>query len=1011
LIKVHEESKTSHEAPRAYTYPLVSEDMLQLLQEVSDHNRSYFKHKLAFAILLKFYEREGRPLLNSDLIPLDLLTSLSVQLDCDIEDCESFDWEGRTAKRFRQKIRAFLGYRTATLSDVQGLTTHLIQRIADDGLTLSQCRVEADIYLKIQKLEPFKSDVTDTRVKLAYHHFEKGFFKVISAALSSHSRTTLDQLIDSDDGLPVVQKSEVLYLRHIKQETKGSRKNNVGFEIKKLQRLRSLELPKDLFKGFSHKLIKKYFLRIGGEIPSDLKSHSESIRLSTLAAFCHHRSHQITDTLVDQFKQMIHRVRTKSETSLKDSILKSVKRVDGKFDILYSLAELSLGSPEGKIEEVIYPKVSASTLKNLVKELKHRGNWYTYNVNKNMYASYAHSARSVLFSILDMLDFKSQNPAQTLVLKSLSLIKKYKDSPDKYFPSSEDVPVEGLISDSWSALVSIENEDGKTLINRFNYEMAIFEVLSSKLTFKDVWVDGAYRYRDPDSDVPVDFYENKETYFKELDLPLNPDDFIKPLQEKLTLKLQNLNDTLPFNTKIKILKRKNKSHIKVSPSEPQEEPMNLILLKNEIHKRWPIVNLLDLLKETNDRTNFTQHFKTIAANQKLPNETLSKRLLLCLCALGNNTGLKRMSASNGDENYSDLCYIKRRFINAENIRNALVDIINATIDIRDPKIWGIASTGCACDSKQLGSWMGNIMSSWHPRYKDYGVMVYWHVDTNSLCIYSQLKNCTSSEVASMLEGVLRHSTKMNMTKTYTDTHGQSTLGFAFSELLKVDLLPRIKRIHVQKLHVAFPGDKKKYPHLKDILESPINWDLIREQYDEIVKYTAALKKGTAETDVLLKRFSKDNYEHPTYQALMELGKANKSIFLCRYLAEEELRIEINASLNIVERVNGVVDFLFFGKLGEVSTNNTVDQENTILSLQLLQVCLVYINTLMIQEVLKDPVWKDKFTPEDWRALTPLIHAHINPYGLFPLDMSKSLDIEKSEIKPQENDNDIYQNAA
>lgn len=708
---------------------------------------------------------------------------------------------------------------------------------------------------------------------------------------------------------------------------------------------------------------------------------------------------------------MIHRARASSETSLKDSILKSVKRVEGKFDILYALAELSLESPEGKIEDVIYPKVSASTLNNLVKELKHKGNWYTYNVNKNMHASYAHSARSVLFAILDMLEFTSQNPAQMPILNALSFIKKYKDSPKKCFPSSEDIPLEGLISDAWTPLVSIDTEDGKPLINRLHYEMAIFEVLISKLIVKDVWVEGAYRYRDPDSDVPADFYENKETYFKELGLPLNPDDFIKPLQEEMTQKLQYLNDDLPFNTKIKILKRKNKSHIKVSPSEPQEESTNLMLLKNEIHKRWPSVNLLDLLKETNDRTNFTQHFKTIATNQKLTHETLSKRLLLCLCALGNNTGLKRMSASNGDENYSDLCYIKRRFINAENIRNALVDIINATIDIRDPKIWGVASTGCACDSKQLGSWMGNIMSSWHPRYKDYGVMVYWHVDTNSLCIYSQIKNCTSSEVASMLEGVLRHSTKMNMNKTYTDTHGQSTLGFAFSELLKVDLLPRIKRIHAQKLHVAFPGDKKKYPHLKDILDSPINWDLIREQYDEIVKYTAALKKGTAETDVLLKRFSKDNYEHPTYQALMELGKANKTIFLCRYLADEDLRIEINESLNIVERVNGIVDFLFFGKLGEVSTNNTADQAITILSLQLLQVCLVYINTLMIQEVLKNPTLKSKFTPEDWRALTPLIHAHINPYGLFPLDMSKSLDIENSKMKPPENDNDLHQNAA
>ena len=62
-------------------------------------------------------------------------------------------------------------------------------------------------------------------------------------------------------------------------------------------------------------------------------------------------------------------------------------------------------------------------------------------------------------------------------------------------------------------------------------------------------------------------------------------------------------------------------------------------------------------------------------------------------------------------------------------------------------------------------------------------------------------------------------------------------------------------------------------------------------------------------------------------------------------------------------------------------------------------------------VLKNPTLKSKFTPEDWRALTPLIHAHINPYGLFPLDMSKSLDIENSKMKPPENDNDLHQNAA
>jgi hypothetical protein len=62
----------------------------------------------------------------------------------------------------------------------------------------------------------------------------------------------------------------------------------------------------------------------------------------------------------------------------------------------------------------------------------------------------------------------------------------------------------------------------------------------------------------------------------------------------------------------------------------------------------------------------------------------------------------------------------------------------------------------------------------------------------------------------------------------------------------------------------------------------------------------------------------------------------------------------------------------------------------VLSLHLLQACLVYINTLMIQEVLAAPKWLQRMTPEDFRALTPLLYAHINPYGLFELDMAKRL---------------------
>jgi hypothetical protein len=54
--------------------------------------------------------------------------------------------------------------------------------------------------------------------------------------------------------------------------------------------------------------------------------------------------------------------------------------------------------------------------------------------------------------------------------------------------------------------------------------------------------------------------------------------------------------------------------------------------------------------------------------------------------------------------------------------------------------------------------------------------------------------------------------------------------------------------------------------------------LIRQQYDQMIKYATALRLGTAETEVILKRFNRSNLIHPTYQALSELGKAVKTIF-------------------------------------------------------------------------------------------------------------------------------------
>ena len=171
---------------------------------------------------------------------------------------------------------------------------------------------------------------------------------------------------------------------------------------------------------------------------------------------------------------------------------------------------------------------------------------------------------------------------------------------------------------------------------------------------------------------------------------------------------------------------------------------------------------------------------------------------------------------------------------------------------------------------------------------------------------------------------------------------KSVLGFAVSYLLVFDLLPRFKGINTQKLCGVTSDDKNIYPNIAKIIKGTINWKLIEENYDEVLKYIVALKLGIIEPSVLVKRFSKENYTHPLYKAFIEIGKANRTIFLCNYLESEELRIEINKGLNVVERLNNVMDFIFYGKLGELKTNKTDEQELSVLCLHLLQACMVYI---------------------------------------------------------------------
>ncbi|SMF80417.1 Tn3 family transposase [Pseudobacteriovorax antillogorgiicola] len=931
--------------------------------------------KLGFSILLKFLQLRGYFPQDHHDVPLEVVSNIADQLDINGKLFKKYDIGSRSCRNHKAQIKKFLGFRDITKPDYTALNKWLCKELSFEH-GINDFVSEANNRLLKLKIVASNQDQIIRTAKSSLNSCEDAFFNKIHRKIPKRSKSAIDEILSANSELSLTE---------IKSDPGKVGIESLIKESKKLAVLREIDLPDSLFtQSISKKHLIKLKRRLSSESLHEITRHPPNIKYSLFAAFTHVRIQEITDGLVDLLIQIIHKIGARAENKVTKELVRDFKKVRNKDSIFCRVAEAAVSNPKGKVEQVIFPVANENVLKDIVKELKATGPFYRYKVQNVMRASYVHHYRKMVPVILDCLDFCSNNSRHKPVIDGIELIKIYQDSTKQMYSDSDDVPINGVVKNEWMSFVLQGNR-----INRANYELALLDSLRSRLRCKEIWVPGSFKYCNPDEDLPQDFHKKRVAYFDKLKLDLDPKVFVKDLENQMRSSLTKLNQQMPNNDSVKIHNKKG-GWISVSPLVAQEEPPNILNLKRDVMANWPMTNLLDILKETELRVGFTEKFETVGVRERMGKETLQRRLLLSLFGLGTNMGLKRVCTTTSMENFQDLSYIKKKFINRDNLRNAISSVANAIFDIRMADIWGEGSTACASDSKKFGSWDQNLMTEWHIRYGGRGVMIYWHVEKKSTCIYSQLKACSSSEVASMIEGILKHNTAMEIDKNYVDSHGQSEVAFAFCHLLGFKLMPRLKAINRQKLYLPGTGESGNYKNLKEVLTRPIRWDLIVNQYDEMIKHIAALKLGFADAETILKRFTRNNLKHPTYLAFCELGKAIKTIFLCEYLGSMELRREINEGLNVVENWNSANGFLFFGKNSEIASNCIADQEISILALHLLQISMVYVNTIMIQQVLATPQWNDIMTKEDYRALTPLIYTHINPYGSFHLDMGKRI---------------------
>ena len=725
-----------------------------------------------FAILFLFFKNHQRfPEQNDQVILEEILTCLSKALTIPstdpLERLETFlDHNQRTVRRFKQEIRSFFGFRLAAGSDKVAFFDYCQTYIFPYAPKSEQAFEQAYSYFKEQTLEPYSKQQIERFLKEAHHHFEQRLFKDLTNSLSETLKKQLDQLVFCTDEVSL--DSEVIGVKPKSQQPSSNQSeaskpinfmdlkdchvhlkmSSIVWFVQKYNFLKDLKLPADLeHKGCSRKLLMRYYERILTEKPSSIARYKPDKRYAYLAIFCYIRQQLSSDTLADLLLEMLKRIMRKATNQIDKNIKSDAKGVSGKMGLLLLLAKKSIDHPNGVIEDVIYPTISKEVLDNIVEDLETDKGWYQLLVKTKALSLYKHSNRSIVWLLVEALDFDT-NLKLKPHLKALRLLKKLKkiETTPKGILIKKRLYsanlLKSLIPKEWLSLViqHYPNDSQKVSLNWYELELALLSVLQTELEIKNIWMKDSFRYRDPKKDLPLDFDENKDFYFNLLKLPKDPKDFIKSLKKRLEASLQGLNETILSNVKVKIKKRPKKGAIRLTPFDPQKEPTNLDSLKITIANNWPQIQLIDVMKETAHRVGFLDKFQAVTSRESIPKEKLHKRLLLCLFGIGTNTGLKRMSSLSGvGETYDDLLYVKKRYISTESVRSAIQDVTDALLTIRDPKIWKHGTTIGASDSTKISVWDQNLMAQWQKRYGGRGVMIYWHVK-EGLCHSFKPKN-------------------------------------------------------------------------------------------------------------------------------------------------------------------------------------------------------------------------------------------------------------------------------
>lgn len=305
-----------------------------------------------------------------------------------------------------------------------------------------------------------------------------------------------------------------------------------------------------------------------------------------------------------------------------------------------------------------------------------------------------------------------------------------------------------------------------------------------------------------------------------------------------------------------------------------------------------------------------------------------------------------------------------------------------------PKRWGPGDSA-SVDGTFWDMYSQNLLAAHHIRYGRYGGVGYYHVSDQYIALFSNFISSAVYESVYLLDGIVENDSDIKINKVYGNSWAQSEVLFGLAFLMCIAIMPRIKRFKHLRYYKADPNNF--YEHIQKIFtEKPIDWELIRTHYYDMLRVVISIQKGKVKSSTILRRLCSKSRKNKLYYAFRELGRVVRTEFLLNYIHDPELRRTIQAATCKSEEFIEFIAWVRFGGGGVIADNLRFSQRKITKFNHLLAYILIF-HTVVHQTKAVNKLRQNgmKIPDEVLTGFSPYWRDHLNRFGMFTLDMGRN----------------------